>query len=64
MAATTEICVVPECGRPVRCRGLCKQCYEIAMKRVRTGRTTTRKLERKGLLLPRKRSFIAKALDS
>ena len=51
--------------KPIRCRGLCADCYKSALYQINTGRTTDAALERQGLILPSTRvSPMRKAIEA
>jgi len=47
-------CLVKSCERKAYCRGLCRSCYQTALKAVSNGKTTWEELEAMGLSLPPK----------
>ena len=46
-------CLRPDCTRPARCRGLCPNDYQVALKMVQKGETTWKELEKKGKVRPK-----------
>jgi hypothetical protein len=47
-------CIVPECKRPQKTRGLCGPCRQQAGNAIRRGETTDNELVAAGLMLPHK----------
>jgi len=46
-----EICITPGCDGKFHAKGICKQCYEVAVRLVRDGRTSWQKLEKEGKVI-------------
>lgn len=56
-AASRVHCILPGCDRPTEACGLCDPCYQLALKMIRSGKTTRAELEERGLILkPRTRT--------
>lgn len=51
-----ERCIVHECGREERSRGLCHACYMYARRRIDNGSTTWEEMEADGRCLPTKQA--------
>lgn len=47
-----HVCIIRNCGRPIRMRGLCNGCYTAARKCIRLKLATERQLEKFKLMLP------------
>lgn len=45
-------CLVTDCGRPAKSRGLCSRCVKVAYRLIQEGKTSWAELERRGLALP------------
>lgn len=52
---TEATCLIPGCGKPAACRGLCHQCYAHAAQSVRVGVYTWEQLVARGLALETRR---------
>lgn len=52
-ATSQPLCIVPNCTRPAKLRGVCASCYQNASKLIQRGGTTWEELERLGLVRPR-----------
>jgi hypothetical protein len=50
MVAMTN-CLIPDCVRPAKARGLCGACYAAASREIKAGRTTWVALIKKGFCL-------------
>lgn len=48
-APKTRLCLIKECGREAKTRGLCQSCYNALRVRVRDGKVTWEQLEEAGL---------------
>ncbi|MDE2469450.1 MAG: hypothetical protein KGL35_12065, partial [Bradyrhizobium sp.] len=51
-AGDSPLCIVPDCTRPAKMRGVCASCYQNASKLIQRGGTTWEELERLGLVRP------------
>jgi hypothetical protein len=52
-SSSPPACIVPNCLRPAKLRGVCASCYQNASKLIQRGGTTWEELERLGLVKPR-----------
>lgn len=52
-AGNIGICIVPNCTRPPRSRGVCSACYMAFSRQVHRGNVTWKDLVSKGLILQR-----------
>lgn len=50
------VCIIPNCGRREKRRGLCEACYRQVRLAIEAGKTTDAKLVKRGLLLPKRRN--------
>ena len=57
IAGTPSRCLRPGCENPVKCRGLCVPCYNVARFCVSVGKTTWKRLEADGKTVPPKRKM-------
>ena len=49
MSKDSETCIVPDCTRKPKYRGMCQACYQAALEAVRHGSVTWKELEQAGL---------------
>jgi hypothetical protein len=56
MPRTQATCIIEDCGKPAHARGLCVACYQEARRKIAAGKTTSDKLIKRGLILPRYQS--------
>ncbi len=62
----SRVCLIPGCGKPAKCRGLCNNCYQIASQKVYNESITWEQLEKLNLASPSVvgRSFFSVALEA
>ena len=59
-----EICLIPNCGKRAKTRGLCMTCYGSVHRLIKRNITTFQEMVEVNLLLPRQETRISKLYQS